>query len=150
MNTSLLKKTDKKTVLLNSEQTEKFFQRIDLAIHSFDLVEIIKVIFDFGLTNAPEIRDFLDQAKIVTQVSDKYETIVKSVTPFQTKCIACKYGKTVNGYEIQSAAKGFENLRFTTRTAFYFDITGGELLDFGFCNGFLSRAEVSQLNNFLT
>lgn len=148
MNTLLLNKTDKKTVLLNSEQTEKFLQRIDLAIQSFDLVEIIKVIFDFKLTNAPDVRDFLDQAKIVTKVSDKYETIVKSVTPFKTKCIACKYGKTVNGYEIHSVVKDCENIRFTTRIALYFEIAGGELLDFGFCNGFLSGEEVSQLNNF--
>ncbi len=146
MNTLLLNKTDKKTVLLNSEQTEKFLQRIDLAIHSFDLVEIIKVIFDFELTNAPDIRDFLDQAKIVTQVSDKYETIVKSVTPFQTKCIACSFGKTVNGYEVVSVVKGFENLRFINKTALYFEITGRELYDFGWCNGFLSREEVSELN----
>ena len=146
MNTLLLNKTDKKTVLLNSEQTEKFLQRIDLAIHSFDLVEIIKVIFDFELTNAPDIRDFLDQAKIVTLVSEKYETIVKSVTPFQTKCIACSFGKTVNGYEVVSVVKGFENLRFINKTALYFEITGRELYDFGWCNGFLSREEVSELN----
>lgn len=146
MNTLLLNKTDKKTVLLNSEQTEKFLQRIDLAIQSFDLVEIIKVIFDFKLTNAPDIRDFLDQAKIVTQVSDKYETIIKSVTSFETKCIACSYGKTVNGYEIQSVVKGLENLRFINKTALYFDISGGELLDFGWCNAFLTREEVYELN----
>ena len=126
MNTLLLNKTDKKTVLLNSEQTEKFLQRIDLAIHSFDLVEIIKVIFDFELTNAPDIRECLDQAKIVTLVSEKYETIVKSVTPFQTKCIACSFGKTVNGYEVVSVVKGFENLRFINKTALYFEITGRE------------------------
>ena len=148
MNTFISKKIETKSILLNKLQTEEFLYRIDLAIKSFDLVEIIKVIFDFKLTTAPDIRDFLDQAKIVTNISDKYDYIVKSVTPFQTKCILCSFNKTVNGYEIQSAVKDCQNIRFTTRIALYFDITGGELLDFGFCNGFLSREEVSQLNNF--
>jgi hypothetical protein len=146
MNTLLLNKTDKKIVLLNSEQTEKFLQRIDLAIHSFDFIEIYKVVLDFNFPITQDIRDFLDQAKIVTKVSDKYDTIVKSVTPFQTKCIACSFGKTVNGYEVVSVVKDLENLRFINKTALYFDIAGGELLDFGFCNGFLSREEVSELN----
>ena len=146
MNTLLLNNTDKKTVLLNSEQTEKFLQRIDLTIQSFDFIEIFKVVLDFKFPITQDIRDFLDQAKIVTQVSDKYETIIKSVTPFETKCIACSYGKTVNGYEIQSVVKGLENLRFINKTALYFDISGGELSDFGWCNGFLSREEVSELN----
>lgn len=146
MNTLLLNETEKKTVLLNSEQTFKFLHRIDLALHSFDLVEITKVIFDFKLTKAPDISDFLDQAKIVTQVSDKYETTVKSVTPFETKCIACSFGKTVYGYEIKSVSRGFLSLIFITKTALYFDITDGQLYDFGWCNGFLSREEVNELN----
>lgn len=147
MNTTILK-TENKTVLLNKNQTKEFLQRIDLAIHSFDNVEIIKVIFDFKLTNAPDIDDFLNQAKIVTKVSDKFETIVKSITPFQTKCIACSFGKTVNGYEIQSAVKDCENIRFNTKTALYFDIIDGQLHDFGWCNGFLSKEEVAELNSF--
>lgn len=146
MNTLLLNKTEEKTVLLNSEQTEKFLQRIDSAIHSFDFIEIFRAVFDFKLKNAPDIGDFLAQAEAITKVSDKYKTIVKSVTPFQTKCIACSFGKVVNGYEIQSAVKDCENIRFTTKTALYFDITNGELNDFGFCNGFLSREEVAELN----
>lgn len=147
MNTLLLNKTDKKIVLLNLEQTEKFLQRIDLAIHSFDFIEIYKVVLDFNFPITQDIRDFLDQAKIVTKVSDKYDTIVKNVTPFKTKCIACNYGKIVNGYEIQSAVKDCENLRFINKTALYFDITGGELFEFGWCNAFLSKEEVSELNN---
>lgn len=146
MNTIITKKIETKSILLNSEQTEKFLQSIDSAMHSFDLVEIIKVIFDFKLTNAPDIDDFLNQAKGMTKVSDKYETIVKNVTTFQTKCIACSFGKTVNGYEIQSAVKGCENIRYTTKTALYFDIVDGELYDFGWCNGFLSKEEVSEIN----
>lgn len=147
MNTLLLNNTDKKTVLLNSEQTEKFLQRIDLTIQSFDFIEIFKVVLDFKFPITQDIREFLDQAKIVTKVSDKYETIVKSVTTFKTKCIACSFGKSVNGYDIQSVVKDCENIRFTTKTALYFEIIGGELLDFGRCNAFLSREDVSELYN---
>lgn len=148
MNTLLLNNTDKKTVLLNSEQTEKFLQRIDLTIQSFDFIEIFKVVLDFKFPITQDIREFLDQAKIVTKVSDKYETIVKSVTTFKTKCIACSFGKSVNGYDIQSVVKDCENIRFTTKTALYFEIIGGELLDFGWCNAFLSREDVSELYNY--
>ncbi len=147
MNTIIEKEIETKSILLNSELTEKFLQRIDLAIQSFDFIEIYKVVLDFKLTNAPDIRDFLYQAKTMTKVSDKYETIVKSVIPFQTKCVACSFGKIVNGYEIVSTVKDYENVRYTTKTALYFDITGGELYDFGWCNAFLSREEVSKLNN---
>ncbi|MNR19197.1 hypothetical protein D3C85_1359730 [compost metagenome] len=146
MNTIIEKEIETKSILLNSEQTVNFLQRINSAIHSFDFVEIFKVVLDFKLTNAPDIDDFLEQARAMTKVSDKYETIVKSVTTFKTKCIACSFGKTVNGYEIQSAVKDSENLRFNNKTAIYFDITGGELFEFGWCNAFLSRAEVSELN----
>ena len=146
MNTLLLNKTDNKTVLLNSEQTEKFLKRIDIAMHSFDFNEIFKVILDLKLTDAPEIDDFLNQARYMTKVSEEYETIVKSVISFKTKCIACSFGKIVNGYEIQSAVKDCENIRYNTKTALYFDIKGGELLDFGWCNAFLSKEEVSELN----
>lgn len=146
MNTIITKKIETKAILLNKLQTEEFLQRIDNAIQSFTFTEIFKVILDFNLTNAPEIDDFLNQAKFVTTVSDKYETIVKNVTPFQTKCIACSFGKTVNGYEIQSAVKDCENIRFINKTALYFNITGGELYEFGWCNGFLSKEEVNEIN----
>ena len=146
MNTIIEKKIETKSILLNKLQTEAFLQSIDKAMHLFDFIEIYKVILDFNLTNAPDIDDFLSQARVVLKVSEKYETIVKSVTPFQTKCIACNYGKTVNGYEIQSAVKGLENLRFINKPALYFDISGGELHDFGWCNAFLSREEVNELN----
>ena len=104
------------------------------------------MIFDFKLTNAPDKDDFLSQAKVVTKVSDKYETIVKNVISFQTKCIACSFGKTVNGYEIQSAVKDCENIRYDTKVALYFDITGGELYELGWCNAFLCREEVDEFN----
>lgn len=147
MNTIIAKKIETKSILLNSELTEKFLQRIDLAIHSFDFIEIYKVILDFKFPITSDIHDFLDQAKIVTKVSDKYETIVENVTPFKTKCIACSFGKSVNGYEIQSAIKDCKNIRITSKTALYFEISGGELLDFGWCNAFLSMDEVVELNS---
>lgn len=145
MNTIIAKKIETKSILLNKLQTEAFLQSIDKAMHLFDFIEIYKVILDFNLTNAPDIDDFLSQARVVTKVSEKYETIVKSVTPFQTKCIACNYGKTVNGYEIQSAVKDSENLRFINKTALYFDITCGELYEFGWCNAFLSKEEANEI-----
>lgn len=148
MNTIISKKTNNKAILLNKLQTEEFLQSIDSAIHSFDLAKIINVVLNYKFPITPDIRDFLDQAKDVTKVSDKYETIVKNVSTFQTKCVACNFGKTVNGYEIQSVVKDCENIRFTTKTALYFDIVDGALLDFGFCNGFLSKQEVSELNSF--
>ena len=143
MNTIIEKKIETKSILLNKLQTEAFLQSIDKAIHSFEYVEIFKVILDFHLTDAPDIDDFLDQAKVVTKVSDKYQTNVKNVITFKTKCIACSFGKAVNGYEIQSAVKDCENLRFIDKTALYFDITGGELLDFGWCNAFLLREDIN-------
>ena len=147
MNTIIEKKIETKSILLKKLQTEAFLQSIDKAMQSFTFAEIFKVILDFHLTDAPDIDDFLNQAKILTKVSDKYETIVKSVTTFQTRCIACSFGKAVNGYEIQSAVKDCENLRFIDKTALYFDITGGELLDFGWCNAFLLREDINELNN---
>lgn len=149
MSTIISKNTEEKTVLLNKLQTEEFLYCIDKAMKSFDFIEIFKLVFDFNLRNAPDIGDFLAQAETITKVSDKYETIVKSVTPFQTRCIACSFGKTVNGYEIQSVVKDCENIRFSTKTALYFDITDGELNDFGFCNGFLSREEVNEIDSFI-
>ena len=146
MNTIISKKAENKTVLLNKLQIQEFLKSIYKAIHSFDYVEFVKVIFDFKLNNAPDIDDFLSQAKVVTKVSDKYETIVKNVISFQTKCIACSFGKTVNGYEIQSAVKDCKNIRYVTKVALYFDITGGELYEFGWCNAFLCREEVDEFN----
>lgn len=145
MNTIIEKKIETKSILLNKLQTEAFLQSIDKAIHSFEFVEIFKVILDFHLTDAPDIDDFLDQAKVVTKVSDKYQTIVKNVTTFKTKCIACSFGKAVCGYEIQSAVKDCENIRYTTKTALYFKITDGHLYDFGFCNAFLSKEEANEI-----
>ncbi len=147
MNTTILK-TENRTVLLNKNQTKEFLQRIDNAICLFDHIEIIKVIIDFKFKITPDIRQFLDQANEVTKVSEKYETVVKQVTHYQTKCIACSFGKTVNGYEIKSAVKDCQNIIFTTKTALYLEIVEGELLDFGWCNGFLSREEINEINDF--
>ncbi len=146
MNTIISKKTKNKTVLLNKLQTEEFLQRIDKALHSFEHIEIFKVILDFKLTSAKDIDDFLSQSRAVTKVSDKYETIVINVSPFQTKCIACSYGKTVSGYEVRSVVKDCKNIGFISKVAINFDIREGELYDFSWCNGFLSREEVSEIN----
>ena len=132
---------EKKPILLNKLQTKEFLYRIDEAMHLFNSEEIFKVILDFKFDITPDIKIFLDQANQITKVSNE-EIIVTKVTPFETKCIACYYGKTVKGYEIQSVLKSCKNLGYINKTALYFDIVEDELIDFGWCNAFLSKEEV--------
>lgn len=145
MNTSTITKTKNQTILLGKTQTEQFQKRINNAMHSFNFADIFYAILDFKLHDAPDIKDFLKQANDITKVSDIYETIVKKVITYDTKCILCSIGKDVQGYEIQSSVKDCENIYFITKTALYFDIVNGELCGFGFCNGFLNKSEIQEL-----
>ena len=102
MNTIIEKKIETKSILLNKIQTEAFLQSIDKAMHLFDFIEIYKLILDFHLTDASDIDDFLNQAKLITKVSDKYQTNVKNVTTFNTKCVACSFARVFRGTKFRA------------------------------------------------
>ena len=142
---TISKKSENKIVLLGKEETRVFLTRLNNAMYSFNFADFFYTILDFKLHEKPKVVDFLNQANDIINASGISEHIIKKVTPYDSKCILCSIGKTVRGYEIISSIKDCENIEFNTKTALYFEIINGELYDFGFCNGFLSKREAKQL-----
>ena len=85
-------------------------------------------------------KDFLNQGKEIFTKYNNPNIKVITITSHQTKCVACTFGRTVKGYQIQY--EKLENgltLIMSFTFAINLDIKENRLIDFGFCNAFLNQ-----------
>ena len=118
-----------------------------------DFMGLIEVINKFQLKNykQEDYNDFITVAKEEHHFwfENPLEIKIKSVETFESKCIACSFGKTVKAYNLTFLKMKDENLLsrlFYQRSfAFNFEIINSELVDFGWCHAFLEKKEMVEI-----
>ncbi len=134
------------TPVLTIENTTKFIRQVDLACKLLDVEFLTEVVQKFKLEHLEDTFEFLKDAKEKLSLwqEEQNGSRVHVVEEFNTRCIACVYGKKVNGYRIQYSTSGPEGARihYVRAIAVNFQIVEDRLTDFGWCNAFLDKEEM--------
>lgn len=144
-----------KAPLLEAEQTNKFIDEMDILLSNLDFNGIIKLSknYPFNAIDQEELDEFIERAEYEHKnwYENPLEIKINSVVAFETKCIACFYGKTIKAYQAEYNQMKDENLPgrfiYNRSHAIYFEIKNNELFDFGWCNAFLDKKDMLELNN---
>ena len=143
------------TPLLAAEETQQFIYEMDQLLKIFDFKGIIDLTtnYRFNSIDTQELNIFIDSAK--EEQTNWYENplVIKinAIEAFETKCIACFFGKAIKAYRAEYKQMHDEKLPgriiYTRSIAIYFEIKNNELFDFGWCNAFLEKNEIATLKN---
>lgn len=141
-----------KTPLLNAELTKAFVNEIFYACQHVDSIPVIKVVHKFNLQNRFEIDEFLAGAHRILDFwkNTEQKIVITKITTHDSKCIACSFGKTVKVYRMiyQQYVNGDDgaSIVYNREFAINLDIQNEMLMDFGWCNAFLKKADLEELN----
>ncbi len=145
--------TEQKTPLLDQRNTQLFLRDMEAICKKVDFISFVEIVqkYPFYNLDKEEYNLFIEQA---IEEHDYWhnnflDVKIKSVTKFDSKCIACSFGKTVKGYRVEYVK--LNDLRLPGRIvyeknfALNFELKDNELMDFGWCNKFLDREEMKVL-----
>ena len=136
--------------ILSKEETRKFINQIDLACRLLDAQVLALVVEKFNLHELEDSAEFLQDAieKLEFWKNQERPVQIKDVSAFKSKCIACVFGKKVKGYSVnyfEEMGDGYK-INYERQFAINFQLTDGQLTDFGWCNAFLDPIEIKELN----
>lgn len=145
--------TEQKTPLLDQRNTQLFLKDIETICEKVDFVSLSALLqkYPFQNIDTGEYDSFIEQAKREHNYwhHNPSEVKIKAITKFDSKCIACSYGKTVKAYHVEYVKLNDERLPgrivYNKNFALNFEIKDKELIDFAWCNKFLDRAEMKEL-----
>lgn len=138
-----------KTPILTAELTKAFVNEIIYACRKVDSIPVINVIHKFNLQHQDKIKDFLDGAYTILDFwkNTEQKIVITKITTHDSKCIACSFGKTVKVYRMiyQQYINGDDgaSIAYNREFAINLDIQDEMLMDFGWCNAFLKKQELS-------
>ena len=138
------------TPILSEADTLKFIKQIDLACKLLDPEFLTEVVQRFQLEKLEDTPEFLEDAREkLFSWREKKGLLVEEVEEFTTRCIVCVYGKKVKGYRIHYSIPGPEGSRihYVREIAINYEIHKGHLTDFGWCNAFLNKQELEDLDD---
>lgn len=134
--------------LLSKNDTLNFESDLNLNCMNVDFMGLVKTFIKFNLSNHQDYKDFIQQAEEIFNLLNNEDLAIglEKVTPFNSICIACSFGKKVNAYQV-SYYKLEHNFRinYTGVYAINLKIEEGMLLEFAFCNAFLSQKEIQKI-----
>ena len=133
--------------ILSQLETIDFVEDIHRNCMEVDSEGLKKTLNKYNLLKHPETHDFLLQADSMFEQFNKNPNIkILSVVKFDTKCIACAFGKVVNGYNVEYSKneKGL-NLIYNWSFGINLNIQKEMLFDFAHCNAFLSKSEYQKI-----
>lgn len=144
---------DTKTPLLYAAQTQQFINEMDVLLRNFDFKGIVRLTknYQFNTIDQKELNDFIDRAESenINWYENPLDIKINAVEAFDTKCIACNFGKTVKAYRVvfneMKAKIAPGRIIYGRSLAIYFDTKNNELFDFGWCNAFLEKNEIAAL-----
>lgn len=135
-------------IIFSALATNNFLDEIHFACLSLDFNSLKKIIIKYNLNNLKETKEFIIQAEKVCNLfqSNQNHTKLIKIEPFDTKCIFCNYTKMVKGYEVEYSKKE-DNINIIYKGAFAinFEINNGNLMDFSWCNAFLSKMDMEKI-----
>jgi len=137
------------TPILSKEETRKFINQIDLACRLLDAQILKWVVEKFNLHELEDSPEFLEDAIDKLEFWKKKESPVqiKKVGSFETKCIACVFGKKVSGYVVsyfEEKTNGYK-IHYERQFAVNYQLKDGRLTDFGWCHSFLYKEEIDHI-----
>ena len=139
------------TPILSKADTQKFLKQIDLACKLLDEKFLAEVVQKFELEQWEDTPEFLEDAyeKFYAWRENEKGLQVNQVEEFNTRCIACVFGKKVQGYRIFYSVPGPGGSRtyYQQEFAVNFQLKEEGLTDFGWCNAFLNKQELEDLDD---
>ena len=145
----------KKEALLTTQDTQCIINEIASCCVNLDFMRLIEIITKYPLKNLTpnDYIEFVAKAKEEHHFWHENPLVleIKSVNAFESKCIACSFGKTVKAFNVQFLKLKDDKLpgRIVYKKSFAinFDIKDNEIIDIGWCNAFLEEKEIVEFQN---
>jgi hypothetical protein len=141
--------------MLTAQETRLFIREVEEKCMKVDFIGLIEILNKYPLKNVnqEDYKDFIAQAKVEHHFWHKnpLEVKINAVQPFESRCIACSFGKTVKAFSV-NFLKMKDNklpgrLVYVKSFALNFEIINNALIDFGWCNAFLENEEMEEIQN---
>ena len=141
--------------LLTAQETQLFIKEIEEKCMKVDFIGLIEILNKYPLKNInqEDYNDFISQASKDHQFwhENAMEIKINSVQSFESKCIACSFGKTVKAFSVQFLKLKDDRLSgrivYKKSFAINFEIKDNEIIDFGWCNAFLEQEEMKEIQD---
>lgn len=139
--------------LLTTQETQLFIKEMEEKCMKVDFIGLIEILNKYPLKNInqEDYNDFISQALKEHQFwhENAVEIKIYSVQSFESKCIACSFGKTVKAFSVEFR-KMYDiklpgRIVYQKSFALNFEINNHELIDFGWCNAFLEQEEMKEI-----
>lgn len=136
--------------LLSVHQTKRFLHELDLACRILDSDFLENTMKRLNLLDRKDAIDFLEESKERLDFwKDELPAIkIKNVTSFNSRCIACSFGKNVKVYQVEyeKNLSGIPSkVNYTNNFGINLQLKKGELIDFAWCNAYLKEEEMEEL-----
>lgn len=139
--------------MLTAQETQLFISEMEEMCRKADFIGLIEILHKYPLkkVNQEEYKDFITQAKREHQFwhENPMEIKIISVESFESKCIACSFGKTVKAFSVEFRKMNDTKLPgrivYQKSFALNFEIKDNELIDLGWCNAFLEKEEMNDI-----
>lgn len=139
--------------LLTVQETQLFIKEMEKKCLKVDFIGLIEILNKYPLKNfnQEDYNDFISQALKEHQFWHKnpLEVKINAVQSFESRCIACSFGKTVIAFSVEFRKMNDTKLPgrivYQKSFALNFEIKNNELIDFGWCNKFLEHEEMKVL-----
>jgi hypothetical protein len=140
--------------MLTVQETRLFIREVEEKCMKVDFIGLIEILNKYPLKNVnqEDYKDFISQAIIENHFWHKnpLEVKINTVHPFESKCIACSFGKTVKAFSVNFLKLKDDKLpgRIVYKKSFAinFEIKDNEIIDFGWCNAFLEQEDFDLLD----
>ena len=135
-----------------AEMTEDFLRDLDKACMTMDLEDFTTLFDKYDLTFMEEYDDVIEMItnKLSRPNRIKWGTVLLGVTKFDSQCLFCEIGKTVQVYKSTYQHKRWRaplnETIFYSGIAFSFKFEDKRLVEFGVCNKYLEKEEIEQIN----
>jgi len=139
--------------LLDEANTQLFINEMDILCKNLDFKGIRNIfkrypLESFNSTEALKFQLFtFDIYRSMNEDSKGF--VVRKVEAFDSKCIACSFGKTVKAYRVEYTKNSENTLPYhyiyEQYFAVNFEIKENKLVDFMWCNLFLKQSEMKEL-----
>ena len=141
--------------MLTAEETRFFIREVEEKCMKVDFIGLIEILNKYPLKNVnlEDYKDFITQAKMEHHFwhKNRLEVKINAVHPFESRCIACSFGKTVKAFSVQFLKLKDDRLSgrivYKKSFAINFEIKDNEIIDFGWCNAFLEHDEMKEIQD---
>ena len=134
------------------EVTTAFLKDHAIACKTMKLDVFTNLYIKYDLSFVEEFDEVLDMIKSIMRSWNKPEqgTEIIEIVQFDSKCIFCEFGKTINvykwTYQHKQASIPTNRFVYSSQIAFFFDIKDNQLIEYGVCNGYLDKEDMNLLN----